>query len=268
MNHSTENTISGISCQKESIFGSFNNVDPILVASSILIIIASVIFLNLCLHYIFNLTQDTPFEPLLWNLEHELMIVGFTALIFKIFSNLYLTMPHEWHAALEYADLLVPIVAIVFCIEGLLLILMTLKVTNIWGRGYHLLLEELLDKFYVAMNKSADNCLSLTSYVRNLVDRYIIQQQMKFRIYRLIFCDQYRIKRDSLAFDSYVLNVYEKYLLHVIEIQALDWLLVVVIILINLANRSAHFYAFKNCYDGDMECINKASLQGFTCLGK
>jgi hypothetical protein len=241
---------------KSSIFGSFNTVDSVLVASSILIVIASVVLLNVLLHNLFKITYDTPFESLLWNIEHELMIVGFTAFIFKIVGNLYLGMPHDWHAALEYADILVPIVAFVFCFQGLLLIVMTIVQTSMWSKGYHLLLEELLDKFYVIM----DNKFSC----RNLIDKYTIQQQMKFRIYRLIFCDQYRIKRDSLAFDSYVLNVYEKYLLHVIEIQPLDWLLVVVVVLINLANKLNGRYSFFHCSVDDTDCVDMRTIQGFT----
>lgn len=258
-------TLNSTACECSSsiagIFGTLNELEPILATCSIIIIIAAVVLINHGIFYLFIVAKDTPFELLLTNIEHELMIVGFTSFVFKIFISFYPNIPHDWHVALEYADVLVPIIAFIFCLQGLLLIIMTLIQTNIWIRNYHLPLEEILDKFYKLMNAREKT-------YQNMVERNIVQEQMKFRIYRLIFCDQYRLTIDSLAFDRYVLGVYEKYLFTVIEIDIFDWLFVIFCMLINLGRTQIFIFTHSLCADNDIDCVNLVSVKGFAIVGK
>ena len=243
------------------IFGSLNSLDNQLVTWSILIIIGSVVVLNFVISNLFKIATDTPFELLLRNIEHELMLVGVTAFFFKIFISFYPNIPHDWHAALEYADVLIPIVAFSYCLQGLLLIFMTINQTNLWINNYHLSLEELLNKFYYLMNHK-------TRSLKLMWRRYVIQEQMRFRIYGLIFCDQYRLVYSSLAFDRYVLGVYEKYLMEVIEIDEADWAMVSFCILLSLFRSQYIDFTGYVCADGDTACFDLASVKAFTCVGK
>ena len=61
---------------------------------------------------------------------------------------------------------------------------------------------------------------------------------MQFRIYHIIFCEQHKLLRNSLAFDEYVQHVYEKFLMEIVEIRLIDWAFLCVLILLNWARTS------------------------------
>lgn len=67
------------------------------------IIIASVIAVDLLFHGLFHLTDDTPFAKMIHAIEKELMIVGFTAFIFKIIINSSDIISGDYLYALEFA---------------------------------------------------------------------------------------------------------------------------------------------------------------------
>ena len=68
--------------------------------------------------------------------------------------------------------------------------------------------------------------------------RFTILSKMQFRIYHIIFCEQHKLLRNSLAFDEYVQHVYEKFLMEIVEIRLIDWAFLCVLILLNWARTS------------------------------
>ena len=71
--------------------------------SMLAVIIASVIAVDILFHGLFILTDDTPFAKMIHAIEKELMIVGFTAFIFKIIINASNILTGDYLYALEFA---------------------------------------------------------------------------------------------------------------------------------------------------------------------
>ena len=95
--------------------------------------------------------------------------------------------------------------------------------------------------------------------------KMMIEDQVKFRIYRIIFCEQHKIVRSSLEFDVYVENVYEKLLQKLITLHFADWVLVCVMVLLNWGFMSLKKEIFSTCHD--LECKSETEVHYFTFGG-
>ena len=99
-----------------------------------------------------------PFYKVLPAVERELMVIGFTAFAFKIYLNAGDSKKSTAYLdALEYAgslfhfqkalhhylplsfivDVLVPFFSICSCFLGLILIIVSIKISENWSKGYH-----------------------------------------------------------------------------------------------------------------------------------
>ncbi len=85
------------------IFGAIETLNNSTTTFSILIIIVAVQIVELFFHFLNSLTEDTPFEEMVSSIENELMVVGFTSVIFKIMVHTSHFLNKEWYYALEYA---------------------------------------------------------------------------------------------------------------------------------------------------------------------
>lgn len=137
-----------------SLFGSLSHIDVIDGTLSILIIVVAVLMVEKVFHGLHAITHDTPFADMVSAIEKELMIVGCMAFIFKIIVNTTHFLNEKWLHALEYADLVIPIVSFCFCGQGVVLILVSIRQCSLWSRAYHLHLEEILDEYYLIKKKT------------------------------------------------------------------------------------------------------------------
>lgn len=129
------------------------------------VIIASVIAVDLLFHGLTHLTDDTPFAKMIHAIEKELMIVGFTAFIFKILINSSEVITGDYLYALEFAgklapreilcfidscvsDTLVPVYSFCNCFLGLFLVFLSMKQSDVWSKAFHMKLDELLDEYF------------------------------------------------------------------------------------------------------------------------
>jgi hypothetical protein len=90
----------------ETLFGSLGRFKPKIVAAALAIIVGTVLAMEYLFHGLHELTHDTPFHKMVSTIEKELMIVGCTAFLFKIFVNTTTFLEHNWLFALEYSGLL------------------------------------------------------------------------------------------------------------------------------------------------------------------
>lgn len=91
---------------------------------------------------------------------------------------------------------------------------------------------------------------------------------MEFRIFHNIFCDSYKIQRKAFAFEEYVEKVFEKFVMEVIEIRPLDWIILSVLFIINLARYSTHMtFSSKVCETEDHHCKDEGLTQVFLLSG-
>ena len=130
-----------------SIFGSIGEIDSTTLTIMIIIIVSSVLIIEHTFEIFRKLTEETPFRHILSAVEQELMVVGFTAFLFKIVYNNNNFLTSEQFISLEFADILVPVFSISNCILGIFLIFASLFQCDIWSKAFHLQLEQLLEDF-------------------------------------------------------------------------------------------------------------------------
>jgi hypothetical protein len=130
-----------------NVFGSIGEIDSTILTIMIIIIVSSVLAIEHAFVMFRKLTNDTPFRHIVSAVEQELMVVGFTAFLFKIIFNNNKFLTSEQYISLEFADILVPVFSISNCLLGIFLIFASLFQCDIWSKAFHLQLEKLLEEF-------------------------------------------------------------------------------------------------------------------------
>lgn len=190
-----------------ALFGALDNLSVDIATLSIIVIVFFVLAVELAFHYLGHITHDTPFESMIHSIEKELMIVGVMAFTFKIILTLEADiLPIKWIIGLEFADLLVPVTAFFFCFQAILLIIMCIKQCELWSKGYHVLLDELLSDFYKTHLQLNQRILQ-KFYNFPLGLNY---DAVEFRIFHVIFCDANSISKSGFEFDEYASYLYNK----------------------------------------------------------
>lgn len=209
------------------LFGAANYCPPLVGAVSMIIVVACVIATEGIFEALNHMTHDTPFAELILAIENEMMIVGFMAFLLKIILNVTTIIDSTWLLALEYADLLVPIITFIRCFLGIGLIYMSIAICRSWGKAYHFhhmeIMDSYLDKANTFWSKGYMSWIPLST----------INSQMEFRIFHHIFCEQFMIQRSEFAFDEYVHRIFEKFLLRIIGMHEIDWFLICIMTLLN-----------------------------------
>jgi hypothetical protein len=145
-----------------------------------------------------------------------------------------------------------------YCLTGVLLIVMALNVCDLWSKAYHLKLIELIDDY---LNKSKSWVFRLSWKPMNK-----IISEMEFRIFHHLFCEMFKIQRDAFAFDEYVHKVFENFVTEIIEIRPIDWFIVCVVVLINLARKKLNLN-YSTCEEHDYDCDERGTMALFTIVG-
>jgi hypothetical protein len=137
-----------LSSESTSIFGSVSSLNAFVGTMGLCVIIFAVLFVGYLFQVLRECTHDTPFEEMVSTMENELMIVGFTAFIFKILVNKTSFLNSSWYHAIEFADLLIPISSFTYCAIGAAVITSSVKQCLVWSKSYHMKVIELLDEFF------------------------------------------------------------------------------------------------------------------------
>eukprot|EP01036_Dinobryon_divergens_P032304 gene32304-41865_t len=190
------------------------------------------------------------------------MIVGFSALLFKVICNATHFLNHDWFFSLEFSDVLVPFFVFCSCMIGLCLVGLAAFQCGIWTRASKRKLDELLVEFFEIKHLSLAMCFA---------PFYIVIDQMEFRIFKVIFSDLYHVPK--LPFDDYVTTVFEKYIHSLIEIEPLDWVVLIALLVLTLSLRNwlGGLPGFgENCRTEDGledSCLAEKAVQLFAILG-
>lgn len=241
-----------------SLFGIVSHLSAGIGTASVILVVAAVLCVEYAFHVLHELTYDTPFEHLVPSVEKELMLVGFTAFIFKIVVTVEGNFDQDWYHALEYADILVPLFSFSYCALGLVLIVKTVRQCDAWSKAYHVKLMELLDDYLDATDSWFGRNLS-PAFSRTLTE-------MEFRIFHNIFCDTFKIQRRAFAFNEYVEKVADTFVQNLITIRLVDWFLVCVLVVLNLV-RNKLGIAIYRCAKNDYACYDRSSTILLTIAG-
>jgi hypothetical protein len=243
------------------LFGGLDSIQPSILVCSLLIVVVGVISLEFLFSLAHKYTAGTPYIELVIALEKELMIVGCTAFLFKIYLNQDSALSHKWVFSLEYADLLIPIFAFSNCVKGFMLIVLSYYLSFFWGRSYHLSNEELIIDFI------KDTTKSWSKLVLDVLNPGVAQ--IEFAIVHEIFCDVYRFHDDAFAFNLYVKRVLEKFVLEMIEIRAVHWALLIGMMCLYFVESQSSSSGANSCRNADKEtlCQHINGIYDFTFFG-
>lgn len=86
-----------------SLFGGISGLGIYIGTISVIIIVGAVQMVEYMFHLLHKITHDTPFHQMVNGIENELMVVGFTAFVFKIMVDTTHFLSLEWFHGLEYA---------------------------------------------------------------------------------------------------------------------------------------------------------------------
>lgn len=117
---------------------------------AVFIIIGFILVLKNVIEGLASFTEDTPFAGMVSQIEEELMIVGTSSFLFKVVLNTTDFGSNEWAYPLEFAEILVPLIAFSYCGAGILLIIISLKQCYTWSRAHNLKSMEVLDDYFEA----------------------------------------------------------------------------------------------------------------------
>lgn len=117
---------------------------------AVFIIIGFILVLKHIIEGLASFTEDTPFSGMVSQIEEELMIVGTSSFLFKVILNTTNFGTNEWAYPLEFAEILVPLIAFSYCGLGILVIFISLKQCYSWSRAHNLKALEILDDYFEA----------------------------------------------------------------------------------------------------------------------
>lgn len=243
-----------------NLFGNLTAITDTRGVLSILLIVVIILLLEQMFSILKETTEDTPFEEMIHAIQSEMMIVGAMAYAFKLMTSAGVELQEDWLFALEYADTVIPMTAFCFCAEGIVLVIMFMNQFVIWSTAYRLKLVEIFVSYYDHSHKS-------------WMDKYFwlpiwaVNERMEFRIMHGIFCEQFNVDSHSFAFDEYVNKVLEKMLLDIVELQPVDWLMLIIMIFINWGRNALHLNIV-HCHDTtDEVCMAEDSIELFVIIG-
>ena len=202
------------------LFGGWRHIPAAIGVAAFAIVIGIVNILERTFHWLHERTHETAFHEMVLAIEKELMIAGTMAFILKMILNTSNFLDLEWLYALDFADLVIPVTAFLYCFIGSILIIVSVLKMDLWSQAYNMNLVELLQQFYDSSEKYWYGRfywfpISFATF------------KMEFRIMHNIFCEQYHVDRDALPFDDYVRVSWEQYLIKLVEIGPHLWMWVI-----------------------------------------
>eukprot|EP01038_Epipyxis_sp_PR26KG_P010383 gene10383-13947_t len=241
----------------QSVFGSLSHIDTAVGTIAIAIIIFAVFLYEQLFLLLHQITNDTAVHVMITRIEKELMIVGCISFIFKVVLSTT-ELDYQWHHALEFADTLIPIFSVFYCIIGIVLVLMSIHLRKTRSKANHLQLVELIHE-YIQESRSIWFWITWNPVAG-------VVRQLEFRIFHSVFCKLYRIKRTALPFNEYAQAVYERFVRGIIFIRPIDWFLFGLVMGLNLMRTELGLDYYK-CNNDDFECANIRSLRLFIASG-
>jgi hypothetical protein len=130
-----------------SLFEALSAIHVEIGTYAVFVIIGIILLLKQLIQLLMALTEDTPFAGMIGKIEEELMIVGSSSFMFKVVLNTTTFAANKWAYPLEFAEILVPLIAFSYCGLGVILILISLEQCYAWSRAHNLKTLEILDDY-------------------------------------------------------------------------------------------------------------------------
>jgi len=184
-------------------------------------------------------SNDTPFQSMIHLIEEELMTIGFMSFMFKIVLD-KVELQEVWKLGLEFSDTVIPMITFSFCVQGLVLIVMSLLQCKDWSRAYNISLTDLIH------DRMDEEKINPSWMPQNWLSAVVYHSQLEYLIHDDAFWISYKINHRAFPFDEYVERVMERFLSSVTSVRFVDWGILTIFCLGNWMR--VHFYApYEEC---------------------
>jgi hypothetical protein len=169
-------------------------------------------------------TRGTVYQLMLQKIYKEIMMVGLGSFIFTILDQSMIVGQSNFYEAYGFADICCFVMAVFFCLQGLLIMLQSVSQATVWHIASNLSSEQL----HIDVDNVNDSFFWKARYLPFCLTRDIVE----FRVQRSIFSSAYTISTDVSDFDfgMFLKSTHEHNILHIIEISPWKWLLVIAIL--------------------------------------
>lgn len=217
--------------------------------------VVAVLIIEGIVHHLEMATADSPFSKIIRGIQRELMIAGGIGFLLKCVLSTSL-FDQNWVHAVEFADIFVPVTGFLFCFLGCVTIGVFYRESAVVSAAFRCDTWELLHSFYEAINSR--------TYV---FEHPSLCSKMEYHFARAVFTDEFEVLDDSFPFDAYLTKVFEKYLVSIIDIEPINWILVIIIVCVNWVRVEVGVLNPERGCRGDAGCVGAHDIRVFTYIG-
>lgn len=202
--------------------------------------------------------KDSSYKIMIQRLYRTLMDLVLTSFILEIFKIVGLNPSEDWVFAYDFADLCVFTMAIFFSIQGVIVIIFSIRDCYAWARAENIRSYDLIIDVDANQN-------SRPYYWRwRYLPYFATRDQVEFRMFHAIFSLTYNIggKDQSFDFSDYLKQTHEANLLELMDFDMVKWTIIIVYAgIIALCEQFIHL----KC--DNLHCESRLQMLFFTCGG-
>ena len=173
-----------------------------------------------------NVTSGTSYHLMLRRIYREIMMVGLGSFAFTILNQMNAVLPYGMSQAIGFADICCFAMASFFCLQGVLIMLASIKQAKNWNIASQIPAEELLH------NMSMWELSHPLAWRARYLPLCPTREQVEFRVLKSIFATAYNIKASHSEFDFsiFLRMTHEKNILKIMDISYKNWFFILVLI--------------------------------------
>lgn len=171
------------------------------------------------------ITLGTSYHLVLQRLYREIMMVGMGSFAFTILNQTQTKLPYGMSDAIGFADICCFTMASFFCLQGVFIMIASVKQARNWNVASQIPAEELLHNM-----SEWESTHPLTWRLRYL-PFCPTREQVEFRVLKSIFATAYNLKTSHLefGFGIFLCMSHEKNIVEIIDISLKNWLYILVL---------------------------------------
>jgi hypothetical protein len=216
-------TIIEVAAQPLRIFGQGSNLSGWSLFVGFFVVASYMIIGSEGLNFLEDYTHGTSYHLMIQRIYREIMMMGLSSFVWTIIGASGAKIPIPTYLGLQYADYNAFVMSIYFCVQGIFIMIGSMRQARAWERASKISSEELqIDVERAQMGwrwKWVHFPFSVT------------RDQVEFRILQSIFSSAYNIstKHTELNFSLFLQLTHESNLLNIIDFSNAKWVLVLFI---------------------------------------
>ena len=205
-----------------------------------------------------TMTAGTSYHLVLQRIYREIMMVGFCSFTFTILNQTNTELPFGLIKAFGFADICLFAMSSFFCLQGVFIMLASVRQAQNWNVASQIPAEELLH------NMSVWELSHPLTWRARYFPFCPTREQVEFRILKSIFATAYNIKASHAEFDFsiFLRMTHENNIVRIIDISFKNW--VYILLLTGFASLKLHFW---NSGCSSEECEDQEDVKIFTICG-